>query len=837
MPARVALASPVVLVVLLIGGALPAFSSPASAPGAGPRVAPLRVADPAAYHRQKAVAERRYALWRQRHGLGPITRSAAPRTGVSGNLNQPGITDAASTGTPSDSTGAIGPSNYVEFINSEIGVYDNTDLTAPTATLDESTFVGDPSASTCDPQIQWDEQGQRWLYAALDCDYPFNLGAQVLYFGWSKTSSPDLTASNWCRYAKSTGDSLEDYPKLGHDDSQIIVGTNAFDDNSGNYTASHIFVFDKPANGVTTCPSSGTELGSSMLETNAAGFTPVPANLADSSATGYVVDANFDQAHLHLYAIGRDGSNKNVVLSTTSVTVPAFDVPAPVPQPGTSDVIDDLDARLTQAVAVTDPATGNEGIWTQHTVAGPGGGPSVVRWYELAPGASTPRQTGTVSGPNGSFAFNGAISPTADGANAGIFYNSGSSSQLVDMRVRDRHALTSVGAMIEDLQLATSSDVDADFSCPSWFSGAPCRWGDYAGASPDPSDPCRVWGTSMLTVDPPDPSGGTPQWGTQNAAIDVCPASTYSLTVSRSGTGSGTVDSSPSGIACGGTCSQDFAYGTSVTLTETPATGSTFAGWSGACSGTGSCTVTIGQDESVTATFTLTPETLTVGKSGSGSGTVTSDIVGISCGSTCSHAYPYGTTVTLTATSATGSGFTGWTGACSGTGTCTVGMNQARSAVATFSLLPEALTVGKSGSGSGTVGSSPAGISCGTTCSHAYSYGQSVNLTASAAAGSVFKGWSGACSGTSICTVTMTQAQSLTATFAAKPACVVPKLKGKRLRAAKRALIRAHCRAGKVTRKYSRVRRGRVISQKPKAGRHLRAGAKVRLVVSKGKKP
>ena len=108
--ARVALGSFVVFVVLLSGGALPAFSSRAAS---GQRVVPLRVQDPAALRIEKTAAERRYALWRRRHGLAPATatRAPAPRTAVSGNLNQPGITDAATTGTPSDSTGSIGPSN------------------------------------------------------------------------------------------------------------------------------------------------------------------------------------------------------------------------------------------------------------------------------------------------------------------------------------------------------------------------------------------------------------------------------------------------------------------------------------------------------------------------------------------------------------------------------------------------------------------------------------------------------------------------------------------------------------------------------------------------------
>jgi PASTA domain len=68
-------------------------------------------------------------------------------------------------------------------------------------------------------------------------------------------------------------------------------------------------------------------------------------------------------------------------------------------------------------------------------------------------------------------------------------------------------------------------------------------------------------------------------------------------------------------------------------------------------------------------------------------------------------------------------------------------------------------------------------------------------------------------------------------------ACVVPGLKGKKLAAARKSLARAHCRAGKVTKRFSAtVRTGTVISQKPSPGKHLKKGAQVSLVVSKGPK-
>jgi hypothetical protein len=82
----------------------------------------------------------------------------------------------------------------------------------------------------------------------------------------------------------------------------------------------------------------------------------------------------------------------------------------------------------------------------------------------------------------------------------------------------------------------------------------------------------------------------------------------HSLTVTPAGTGTGTVDSSPVGISCGALCSPLFDQGASVTLTAAAATGSAFTGWSGACSGTGGCTVTLDVPQDVTATFDLLPD-------------------------------------------------------------------------------------------------------------------------------------------------------------------------------------------------------------------------------------
>jgi M6 family metalloprotease-like protein len=241
----------------------------------------------------------------------------------------------------------------------------------------------------------------------------------------------------------------------------------------------------------------------------------------------------------------------------------------------------------------------------------------------------------------------------------------------------------------------------------------------------------------------------------------------YTLSVSKLGGGAGTVSSVPAGIDCGMDCSEDYASGTSVTLTAVASASSVFTGWGGDCSGIGSCVVSMTAARSVTATFE--PKyTLSVLKSGSGAGTVSSVPAGIDCGADCSEDYVSGTSVTLSAAASAGSVFTGWSGACSGMDSCAVSMTSAQSVTATFEQ-KFSLSVLKSGSGAGTVTSVPAGIDCGSDCAEDYASGTSVELTAAAAAGSVFTGWGGACSGTGSCIVSMTAARFVTATFTLLP--------------------------------------------------------------------
>lgn len=255
----------------------------------------------------------------------------------------------------------------------------------------------------------------------------------------------------------------------------------------------------------------------------------------------------------------------------------------------------------------------------------------------------------------------------------------------------------------------------------------------------------------------------------------------FALNVQLDGDGSGQVVSVPAGIGCSlPSCSTNFDIGTPVTLTATSFLGSEFTGWSGACSGTGDCHVTINAATVVKATFDKQIFALNVDLAGNGSGSVSSNLGKIDCGETCADNYAYGTTVNLTPSAGADSVLASWGGACSGTGPCSVTLTADTVVTATFAKKQFPLTVHIAGDGSGQVSSVPAGIGCSqSTCSANFEIGTPVALSAAGFAGSSFAGWSGACSGTASCPLTMNSANEVTATFSLNAGAASIEVSGK----------------------------------------------------------
>ena len=483
-----------------------------------------------------------------------------------------------------------------------------------------------------------------------------------------------------------------------------------------------------------TCPSA------SFHTITAPAATPTVGEIVASRIVGLVAGTTY---FARVTAVDVAGNESGCSGSATGAAVAEFSVaPGAATSFGSAVVGTTVDRTFTVQNTSTASLSGSVSVGAPYTVTSGGGS------FTLAPGAT---RTVTVQfAPTAPGSFAGNVNFTAGGDVVSRSVNGSATASAVTLNVAKAGTgagtVTSVPAGIacgadcsESVAPGTQLTLTASPSTGSTFAG-------WSGA-------CSGTGTCAVTV---------------NAATSVTATFTtmpVTLTVAKAGTGAGAVNSTPAGIACGADCSESVVPGTQLTLTASPSIGSTFTGWSGGCTGTGACTVSVSAATMVTATFEAAPVMLTVSKAGTGAGSVSSTPVGITCGADCSESVTPGSQLTLTATTTTGSTFTGWSGACSGTGTCTVTMSAARTVTATFTLTPVTLSVTKSGAGAGTVSSAPAGITCGADCSESVAPGAQLTLTASPATGSTFAGWSGGCSGTGTCTVTVNAATAVTATF------------------------------------------------------------------------
>jgi len=324
------------------------------------------------------------------------------------------------------------------------------------------------------------------------------------------------------------------------------------------------------------------------------------------------------------------------------------------------------------------------------------------------------------------------------------------------------------------------SILDGDDQCPSFGFDAfeddvasvidPVRNGDhYLPLANGPAVDFFEAGVNCAPVEPDqlgNPRAGGPGAGgnlCDSGAIEFQPIGfRFTLDVALAGGGTGTVTSTPASIHCPGVCAADFDDGGVVELQAVPDAGQSFAGWSGACGGTGSCTVTMDQARSVIATFDPPSSfALNVSVLG-GSGTIVSTPAGIDCPATCTADLPSGTQVELIQTPAPGFEFDGWGGACGGDGACVISMDQNRAVAANYVALNHLnVTV----VGSGAVSSTPVGIDCPGTCGADFLPAEKVLLQPHPFSGSTFTGWSGDCSGSGPCVVDMQQDRQVTATF------------------------------------------------------------------------
>ncbi|HEY1332304.1 MAG TPA: hypothetical protein VGH10_12650 [Actinomycetota bacterium] len=439
--------------------------------------------------------------------------------------------------TPSQTAGAIGPTRYVQLVNSQYSIYDRSGVLRPSGSGSLATLTGVSSGDVSEPQVIWDPGTDRFYFVALDCSDACGGSdpSNYLVMGYSKTDSPD-DATDWCAYKLDYGygTAVPDFPRLGDTADFLLFGVNV---SNGSATFLHADVdwITKPAAG-TSCQSSGafgTGVKGSLTDGNGTdAFTPVPAVQTDPSSTGYVVSAPFDVSEnrgdeLSVFTVTKVGSSPSFS-AASNVAVPFFDIPQNAPQKGSSLELDTMDARLTNAVSGPDPSHGGAlGLWTQHTVNGEAGhAGAAVDWYELSPaGTASLLQSGSVIGTS-TYTFNGAISNDRAVPYGGSGAFGDAMALTFDTASPDLYpAVRMVAKVGSEAQsswntIHSSTGPNEDDTCTTF-----CPWGG-AGASPDPAAPHTgahgdVWLTSQWNVD--SANGSDVDWRTWNFEVSPQP--------------------------------------------------------------------------------------------------------------------------------------------------------------------------------------------------------------------------------------------------------------------------------------------------------------------------
>jgi len=549
-------------------------------------------------------------------------------------------------GWPPDPNGDVGPSNYVEAVNTSIGIYAKTGAREAAITFDDlfpqgSTGTPCDDSNQGDPVAVYDPFGDRWIVSDFAWTN-FSTGPFYQCMAVSKTSDP--VAGGWYFYAWKTesGASLPDYPKFGVWPDGIYMSANVFaSTGSEAFQNVQVWAFNRQQMEAGNPAAQGVTFGVPSRVGGVSVFSLLPSNARQVTGAPPAGSPNYFASIYGSYAIRTwkfhvDWANtaNSTFTGPTNTSISTFNVgPSDVPERD-GNTLDTLTYRLMMQNQYTN-LNGRESLWLTHTI-GNGSGVAQVRWYELpvTGGAiGSVRQQSTWA-PDSLNRFMPSLAVDKKGDMA-IGYSVSDASMYPALRVSGRLAGDPLNQLTQGEQTIVQG---AGFQCCTFSDGSTNnRWGDYSAMTIDP-DGCTFWYTGEYYDAHPTTLAGD-NWLTRIGSFQLpgCSSSTQAApTVSGFSPTSG-------------------AVGSSVTVTGTGFTGATSVKFNGTAA-----TFTVNGDTQVTATVptgaTTGPISVTnAGGTGTSSGSFT---VTTAAAPTISSFSPAsgaaGTSVTLT-----GTGFTG----------------------------------------------------------------------------------------------------------------------------------------------------------------------------------
>ncbi len=430
----------------------------------------------------------------------PVVQTAAgPLVATTGGLNFAGVGNGdygfTPNAAPPDTNGAVGATQYVQWVNESFAVFDKaTGAIVPGFPKAGNTLWagfggGCETNNDGDPIVQYDKSANRWVFTQFSVSTTPYLQCVAV-----STTSDAMGAYN--RYAFDYGNTqFPDYPKLGVWPDAYYITFNIFN-NGTTFAGAKLCAYDRTAMlagaaATQQCIQLSTSYGG-VLPSDLDGTTPPPAG-----SPNFML--NFGSNSLNEWKFHVDWANPGNTTLTGPLNIPvAAFTPACngggtcIPQPNTKNKLDSLADRLMYRLAYRNIA-GTESLVVNHSVSVGGNRRSQVvgvRWYELrapnATGGATVFQQGTFA-PDSTARWMGSIAMDKQG-NIALGYSASSSSVYPSLRYTGRLATDPPGAMQTEAVLKAGAGSQSGFSLH--------RWGDYSAMTVDPVNDCTFWYTN-----------------------------------------------------------------------------------------------------------------------------------------------------------------------------------------------------------------------------------------------------------------------------------------------------------------------------------------------------
>ncbi len=415
---------------------------------------------------------------------------------------------------PSDANGAVGASQYVQWVNTRFAVYRKTDGALLLGPLPGNAlfadFGGSPGADACrlnnngDPIALYDKLANRWVMSQFAW-LAENRATGPYYQCVAVSTSADATGS-YHRYVFETRTAanaiaFNDYGKLGVWDDAYYLTSVLFQTTAGGYLGPQVCGLDRAAMlsgapAVARCHDLGTFFGPVLPADLDGTRAPPPGSPNFLLSLDFNADGTGDTLYFWRYSFTR-----NTLSAARAIAVAPFTIGCPdtyggpcVRQPPPGEMLDALGDRLMYRLAYRNFGT-RETLLVNHSVQQPGAvpnGPLGVRWYELREpnGAVYVYQQGTFA-PDADSRWMGSLAMDMKG-NIALGYSVSGPSTFPGVRYTGRLRSEPLGRMEPETSIVEGGGVQIDTAQ---------RWGDYSAMAVDPFNDCDLWYTQQYIAE------------------------------------------------------------------------------------------------------------------------------------------------------------------------------------------------------------------------------------------------------------------------------------------------------------------------------------------------